>query len=1121
MQAAAMMERRPEEVGEILVKVQEDLRQLRDRLVHQVGHGEGQYAEVIDLKALENAIERTEVGVKGRTHDVLRMINNKVQTLPAVDFTGATPQPRYPEMAPYEQYDPRLGGQSQLIIRPPKRADSRLLARRPVAQLTQLTRNLQGGGPLTEAPGQMTKLDMSMKAVVNPENTQTRQVMSDSYGIQLPLINKRETKQPSPSKLMKGTTVDHLAVLPRSNRVDPQIPPPPIADRDARKGILSLMERGLIPPAAELTLDPSPVKHRVAPLHDPAEMFQPKKAGADPTLDGRFNLAQVKLDVSSNKSLDSMDTKKPEKTPQTADSRVTKTPLQVKTFEAQLQPLPPPTTPASTVNFKRSGHRFAIQNGGIRDTAPDFVAFRQHYVLSWGSIITALEHLLRLLRDFAVPLAFINGDKLADLALEFELEKAPTKENLLSVIVNWDDVEAILRRPGRRFLGPDGEHVAAAKIQAMWKRYTARSSYVSYRQRKWAAGVIAISWIMNIKMAKIRKQLKETRLYELESYRRRRKVFSDSWDRIKQSRRTIIHIPSLGYSQAVRDSVKDFGIKQNTQMSRLCDLRDPQVDVIYVSPVEMSEEMLQYYSKLLGLRPAVESGAVEDQSDMQDRYKIVVPEAFDKFPSHSMCLATHLKYSPQALQRIRNLIKGKEAYIVPGVLHKDDLAVSQILDVPILGSEPEVGHLYTTKSGSKRIFASAKVDTPPGEYDIYSLQQLHESLALLVTENLNVRRWLFKLDDEYMGRGIAYCNVIEHLNCYKWAMKEQLRYGEKWSKKWAHEPALIKIQAEIPDILDQFGVPANRKRFPTWDKFLEAFLSQGGIIEACPPSESVTTLSADMLIEPTGKIRMIANGDQIKAEGPFVSWGLSVPQSSVEPQVLNECCMRIGESCRTRGVLGYFSVDFVTFIDPKTMEQVLWATDLNLSYGDSTGMRELMLYVTSGTFDAENCVIQAPPLAKKEKKDGRRRRGDEEEQPPTPLPRYAVMSTQLLHSNLTVIHYSVFFQMCRAHGIGFDIKEKQGTVFTLLDSFKREHIGMLTVGESLQGALATFARNMSVIHQEISAPNMQGETNFKAAISDIEGILGTTIQNVEREQQEVEAQEEEEEKQQQQGLGGT
>ena len=47
--------------------------------------------------------------------------------------------------------------------------------------------------------------------------------------------------------------------------------PPPITEKDARKGILSLMERGLIPPAAELTLDPSPVRQKLVTLHDPQD----------------------------------------------------------------------------------------------------------------------------------------------------------------------------------------------------------------------------------------------------------------------------------------------------------------------------------------------------------------------------------------------------------------------------------------------------------------------------------------------------------------------------------------------------------------------------------------------------------------------------------------------------------------------------------------------------------------------------------------------------------------------------------------------------------------------------------------------------------------------------------
>ena len=47
--------------------------------------------------------------------------------------------------------------------------------------------------------------------------------------------------------------------------------------------------------------------------------------------------------------------------------------------------------------------------------------------------------------------------------------------------------------------------------------------------------------------------------------------------------------------------------------------------------------------------------------------------------------------------------------MITDVVSYDDLGMSDRLNIPILSADPDVSHLYSNKSGAKRIFTSAEV----------------------------------------------------------------------------------------------------------------------------------------------------------------------------------------------------------------------------------------------------------------------------------------------------------------------------------------------------------------------------------------------------------------------------
>ena len=406
-------------------------------------------------------------------------------------------------------------------------------------------------------------------------------------------------------------------------------------------------------------------------------------------------------------------------------------------------------------------HNFLIWRGKAVTNTPEFSSYHRKYGTIWGAVLTVLSKLEEMLRVYGIPLAVVDGTKLAELsACDGEVV---TEEDLLGVISNIEQVLPTVNalRGSDSIIGSKGSqerrNACVTRVQNWARMVIQVARFKDFRRRSRAAIRIQSKLRQCFARWRVRLLLTTRREDDALVWEELKEKLGREWrsygdpNRSNNTSHFVLHVPSLTIEEYLRLGLDNFPVHQNLQLTRLMDCANANVsEVIYVAPFPLDEEIVEYYKKVLTL------GGVDLTSSGPDRKKftVVVPENIDRFPRH-FSLASVLRYSPHAMQRIRQAVMGKSGYMVPGLVGYVEKYICTDLKVPMLGNESDVVAGVGCRSGGKRVFMESDVSVGVGAHDIYDEDDFVVALTKLIASQ--VRSELSA--ERCTNRGCAYARA--------------------------------------------------------------------------------------------------------------------------------------------------------------------------------------------------------------------------------------------------------------------------------------------------------------------------------------------------------------------------
>jgi hypothetical protein len=468
---------------------------------------------------------------------------------------------------------------------------------------------------------------------------------------------------------------------------------------------------------------------------------------------------------------------------------------------------------------------------------------------------------------------------------------------------------------------------------------------------------------------------------------------------------SVVVVPSISIARTTAGSGTVMQAMEERALFLLLLLRQPRLQMIYVTSQPISESIIEYY---LGLLPGV------IPSHARARLTLVPVGDASADPLSAKLLAR-----PRLLREIRSLIPDPDrSHLIPYNTTPLERDVALSLRIPMYGADPRLEDLGS-KTGCRRMFEDLDVPCPVGAEDLRTVDDIVAGVQSMRARRPSLTQAIVKLNEGVSGAGNAMVDLSD------------LPAHDAPDEAAVIKDRIMNMQPEAETL--------------SVDAYLSAFEKDGGIVEERITGQALESPSVQMRALPDGTVELLSTHDQLlggKSGQKYL--GCVFPANPDYAAAIAEPAMVIGRRLAELGALGRFAVDFVVVQD-NTGAWTPYAIELNLRKRGTTHPFLTLQFLTDGTYDGDRGVFLTPSGSEK----------------------HLVATDHFEDDRLKALTVRELFDVVVRHGLHFDQARRTGVVFHMISCLTEcGRVGLTAVGDTPEDATRLYELAQSVVLQE-------------------------------------------------------